>query len=50
MALISCKECGQSVSNKANICPHCGVDSPDGFGEVIGGIIFLVVIYFIFFN
>jgi len=24
MALIKCKECGQQVSNKAKICPHCG--------------------------
>ncbi|MGH7976491.1 MAG: DUF6232 family protein [Limisphaerales bacterium] len=24
MALISCKECGQSVSTEAATCPHCG--------------------------
>lgn len=24
MALISCPECTQKVSNQANICPHCG--------------------------
>lgn len=24
MALIKCKECGQQISNKAKICPHCG--------------------------
>ena len=24
MALIKCSECGQSVSDKASICPHCG--------------------------
>ena len=25
MALINCPECGQQVSDKAAICPHCGV-------------------------
>lgn len=25
MALIKCPECGQPVSNKAEICPHCGI-------------------------
>ncbi len=24
MALIQCKECGQSVSTEAVVCPHCG--------------------------
>lgn len=24
MALISCKECGREVSDKATSCPHCG--------------------------
>ncbi len=24
MALINCSECGQNVSDKASICPHCG--------------------------
>ena len=24
MALIECPECGESVSNKAESCPHCG--------------------------
>jgi hypothetical protein len=24
MALISCKECGQTVSKEASVCPHCG--------------------------
>ena len=33
--LIQCKECGESVSDKASICPHCGFplgtkDSCDG--------------------
>lgn len=24
MALITCKECGQRISDKAVACPHCG--------------------------
>lgn len=24
MALIKCKECGNTVSDKAMVCPHCG--------------------------
>ncbi len=25
MALIKCKECGESISSSAKICPHCGI-------------------------
>ena len=28
MALIKCPECGQDVSDKAKICPHCGYELP----------------------
>lgn len=28
MALVKCKECGQSVSTEADACPHCGITSP----------------------
>lgn len=28
MALKACRECGNQVSTKAEICPHCGVRSP----------------------
>lgn len=24
MSLITCPECGQSISDKAAACPHCG--------------------------
>lgn len=24
MALIKCKECGETVSSKADVCPKCG--------------------------
>ena len=26
MSLITCSECGGSVSDKAYVCPHCGSD------------------------
>lgn len=29
MALINCSNCGQSVSDKATVCPHCGFVFPD---------------------
>lgn len=36
MALITCRECGKSVSDQAKRCPHCGVDDPEeGLGEMI---------------
>lgn len=28
MALISCKECYKEISDKADVCPHCGVPKP----------------------
>lgn len=28
MAMIPCPECGASISDKANACPHCGLPSP----------------------
>ena len=30
MALTKCKECSNKVSNKADICPHCGVKLNQG--------------------
>lgn len=43
--IISCKECGQSISDKALFCPHCGYSKtqrisskrhrlPNGFGQI----------------
>ena len=26
--LTTCRDCGESVSNKAKICPHCGANKP----------------------
>jgi uncharacterized OB-fold protein len=28
--LTKCKDCGQEVSKRADICPHCGVKKPWG--------------------
>lgn len=25
MAMITCSECGNNVSDQANVCPHCGI-------------------------
>lgn len=30
MALIKCSECGKEISNKANICPNCGISLKTG--------------------
>lgn len=27
MAMVSCSECGEKISDRAPICPHCGVDN-----------------------
>ena len=29
MALVKCSECGQDISDKALVCPHCGVPVRD---------------------
>ena len=34
MALVKCEECGQTVSDKASVCPHCG--APAGNNAVVG--------------
>ena len=28
MSIVNCKECGGDISNKAQVCPHCGVPEP----------------------
>jgi hypothetical protein len=41
MAVVTCEECGQPVSNKAAACPHCGAKPPKSTSLVtwaIGGI------------
>jgi hypothetical protein len=34
MPLIACFECGSEVSDKANICPRCGVANPSGKKQI----------------
>ena len=33
MSLIKCPECGQEISDKAKMCPHCGYELPAVLGE-----------------
>ena len=33
MALITCKECGQTISDKAKSCPNCGCPVGDYQGQ-----------------
>ena len=42
VALIACKECGKEISDRAKICPQCGV--PLRF-EVGCGTLFLVLLF-----
>ena len=28
MALTKCWECGETVSDRAEVCPHCGIKAP----------------------
>ena len=34
MALIKCPECGTQISDKATICPHCGIDVQQALNEM----------------
>jgi hypothetical protein len=49
MALIKCTECGNQISNKAKLCPHCGHSKPEpknyGCGTLILIGIFAWIIY-----
>lgn len=46
MAMQSCKECGQQISDKAKVCPHCGVkiNDPSLFPKFALGFVALLVI------
>ena len=35
MAMIQCRECGNSVSDSARACPNCGIESPGGSCELV---------------
>ncbi|MEU1349859.1 zinc ribbon domain-containing protein [Streptomyces sp. NPDC005795] len=34
MAMVACRECGHRVSDGAQICPACGIDSPGGVTQM----------------
>ena len=38
MALIECKNCHNSISDKATKCPHCGYDRRDERKKLILGL------------
>lgn len=45
MALVKCKECKKEVSNKAKICPNCGVKDPAvGPKEMFAAIVLLLLL------
>lgn len=55
MAMIQCPECGEKISDKAIICPHCGLPLEDenpniGAGRSIIGIIILILGLFLLFQ
>jgi hypothetical protein len=39
MALIKCHECGQSISEEAKLCPHCGAKPKKSYGGLLLGLI-----------
>lgn len=43
MAMVKCKECKQDVSNKAKVCPHCGVKEP-GVNLLAGAVLIVVLV------
>ncbi|MEH6353855.1 hypothetical protein [Pseudomonas sp. 3JA] len=48
MAITKCKECHKEVSNKAEVCPHCGVKSPGlKMKDVIVGLVVVGLIAFV---
>ncbi|MCY1210824.1 hypothetical protein D9M69_142590 [compost metagenome] len=45
MALVKCKECKKEVSNKAKLCPHCGVKNPAvGRKETLIGLVAMLTV------
>jgi hypothetical protein len=35
MAMIKCHECGQDISERANVCPKCGASNKNAQTEAI---------------
>ncbi len=50
MALIKCKECQHQVSDKANICPSCGVKISKNlsFIQVVSGLSFGILVIYLY--
>lgn len=60
MSMIRCPECGNSISSKASVCPHCGIKSEDaakiknkyrtseGDAKFVRGVIYFLIISAIF--
>lgn len=49
MALIQCEECSKEISDKAKVCPHCGVNlsKSEGFAFKYRWFIYVAVILFL---
>lgn len=50
MALITCIECGKEISDKAKICPNCGIDISNKFKKRNGLISIIVGIILVIFG
>jgi zinc-ribbon domain len=59
MGLVRCRECGEKVSTRAPVCPHCGVHRKSAGSEegnaakivigIIAGIgLGIIVLFFLF--
>ena len=44
MALKPCRECGETVSSGAKLCPHCGVATPIPKRSALAGFVLLIVV------
>ncbi|WP_113632180.1 zinc ribbon domain-containing protein [Pectobacterium peruviense] len=53
MALVPCSECGKEISDKAIVCPNCGIKRKKDLGNVKGCLgvtsIFIVVFFVVLF-
>lgn len=43
MSLINCRECKQSVSSTAKVCPNCGIKSPHKSSRIADRILLILV-------
>lgn len=47
--LVSCKECGHQVAPSAKTCPGCGVKNPAPQEIGLGGVLFLLLVFGVFY-